>query len=152
MDEQEFQLPDTPDDKTCEYLLRQPKLLLMRYLDCHSTLSKCLSVQHHLQMNLEAWKNLLEISEMETSKLNNRIAALENENRQLRLQLNDMPAIGRPPKYDTETRQLVIDFYNESSKHTYKVTADHFDMSTSTLCKILNDARENGIHVRSLRS
>ena len=62
--------------------------------------------------------------------------------------LNESPSVGRPPKYDAQTRRLVVDFYNESPAHTYIVTANHFNMSTSTLREILKDARDNGIAIR----
>lgn len=148
MDEQKDFFIDIPNDEECNYLLRHPQSLLGRYLDCIDCLNQSL---RDFQANRDAYQAIAQISEMELADMKKRISELEDENLRLRQLLNEAPSVGRPPKYDAQTRQLVVDFYNESYAHTYIVTADYFNMSTSTLREILKDARDNGISVRSRR-
>ena len=151
MDEQEFLLMDIPNEAECDSLLLQPQLLLGRYLDCIGLLNLLLSRNNCLQTNFDAHQTIAQLSDLELAALKQRNSELEEENQRLRQQLNEAPSVGRPPKYDAQTRQLVVDFYNESPDHTYIVTADYFNMSTSTLREILKDARDNGITIRPRR-
>ena len=151
MVEQEYPLPDMPNEAECQYLLQHPKLLLNRYRDCVGLLQFLLSQNNCLQTNFDAHQTIALLSDMELAELKKRISELEDDNLRLRQQLNEAPSVGRPPKYDAETRQLVIDFYNESYAHTYIITAAYFNMSTSTLREILKDARDNGIAIRPRR-
>ena len=151
MVEQEFPLMDIPNEAECDSLLLQPQLLLVRYLNCIGLLNLLLSRNNCLQTNFDAHQTIAQLSDLELAALKQRNAELEEENQRLRQQLNEAPSVGRPPKYDAQTRQLVIEFYNESHDHTYIVTAAHFNMSTSTLREILKDARDNGITIRPRR-
>lgn len=151
MDEQKFLLMDIPNEAEFEYLLQHPKLLLNRYRDCVGLLNFLLSRNNCLQTNFVAHQTIAQLSEIELAEMKKRISELEDENLRLRQQLNEAPSVGRPPKYDAQTRQLVVDFYNESPDHTYIVTADYFNMSTSTLREILKDAKNNGIAIRPRR-
>lgn len=139
---------ESPNDEERNYLLLHPQSLFRMYLKCLDWLNQSL---REFQANCDAYQAIAKISKMELTDLKKRISELEVENLRLRQQLNEAPSVGRPPKYDAQTRKLVIDFYNESIKHTYIVTAAHFNMSTSTLREILKDARDNDIPVRSRR-
>ena len=137
MVEQEFPLMDIPNEAECDSLLLQPQLLLVRYLNCIGLLNLLLSRNNCLQTNFVAHQTIAQLSDMELAALKQRNSELEEENQRLRQQLNEAPSVGRPLKYDAQTKRLVIDFYNESRDHTYIVTAAHFNMSTSTLREIL---------------
>ena len=41
--------------------------------------------------------------------------------------------------YDSDFRQRVIAFYNESDAHTYQATAQEFNISTNTVGRILKE-------------
>lgn len=148
MDEQQYLFLDSPEDEDRNFLLRHPQALLRMYLDCRDFINQSL---RDFQANRDAYQAIAQISEMELADMKKRISELEAENLRLRQFLNESPSVGRPPKYDAQTRRLVVDFYNESTAHTYIVTAKHFNMSTSTLRAILKDARDNDIPVRSRR-
>lgn len=81
--------------------------------------------------------------ENENSRLEQEVARLNLENTRLQAQIAHLSQIkgrtGRPSVYDSEFRQRVIDFYNESSAHTYQVTAHQFNISTNTVSRILKE-------------
>lgn len=79
--------------------------------------------------------------ENENSRLEQDIARLNLENTSLKAQVAHLSQrtgrAGRPSVYDSAFRQRVIDFYNESSAHTYQITAQQFNISTNTVGRIL---------------
>lgn len=81
--------------------------------------------------------------ENENSRLEQEIARLNLENSRLQAQVEHLNQrtvrAGRPSVYDSEFRQRVINFYNESDAHTYKITADEFCISTNTVGRILKE-------------
>ena len=81
--------------------------------------------------------------EKENFRLKQELAQLKLDNSRLQTQVAHLSQrtgrAGRPPVYDFEFRQHVIDFYNESDAHTYQATAQEFNISTNTVGRILKE-------------
>ena len=121
---------DLPDKETTAQLLQNPALLLSRYIDAiilHNSLADSLTYSRD---TIKAYDGIFELEEMENKKLQKKLQELEAENESLRQQILNMPKTGRPQKYDTDTRQQIVAFYNENPTHTYKVTSEKFGIST----------------------
>lgn len=143
---------DLPDKETTAQLLKDPSLLLSRYLDAvllHNSLADRFG---SLKDTLKAYDDIFKLEEKEKNSLQKKIQELEEENESLRQQFLTLPKTGRPQKYDADTRRQIVAFYNESPTHTYKVTSEKFGISTSTLKEILNEARAKGLSIRSRKS
>ena len=56
---------------------------------------------------------------------------------ELEHKLNATPKAGRPDKYDAKFRAEVRAYYHDS--HTYRETADHFNISTNTVGRFLKE-------------
>ena len=80
--------------------------------------------------------------ENENSQLKQELELLKSENSRLQAQLAHLSQrnsrAGRP-RYNSDFRQRVIDFYNESDAHTYQATAQEFNISTNTVGRILKE-------------
>lgn len=126
-----------------------PELFLDRYLTNINICNRCISTINMLQEKLEDYVLMNKLSEIEIDSLKKQNQELMADINSLQLQLQNIPQVGRPKKYDANNRKLIVDFYNESKEHTYIVTSTHFKISTSTLKDILNEARTNGIFVRA---
>lgn len=145
----EIKKMEVPSKEQQKQLRLFPKLLLSNYLNTINICNFFIETNCILQKQLESYAFTNECSEDEIQSLTKQIQELKSENEALRQKLINTPQIGRPQKYDAKARKNIVDFYNESNEHTYKVTADYFKISTSTLKEILNEARAKGITVRS---
>lgn len=129
------------------------KLLIEKHNDLikmfNMLLPKLNLLTNELQKSRELFNTLYEFSELEASSLQKKIHELETENATLKQQLDNLPQIGRPQKYNDDIKKTIVDFYNSNPNNTYKTTASAFGISTSTLKDILNEARKKGVSVRS---
>ncbi len=152
------------DDKICESLIkvkltkeelenlvkRDPLLFFLRYsslIDNHNYfLNSAKHFKAHVNdlLNLLKSKNLIiDFLKNENSQLGQELACLKLENTRLQAQLaplSQRPGRAGRPRYDSDFRQRVIDFYNESPAHTYQITANEFGISTNTVGRILKES------------
>lgn len=135
------------------HLPQYQELLIDEYNKLANTFNMLLTkinlLTKELQKSREIFNALYESTQLEAYTLQKQIHKLKTENSTLKQQLDNLPNIGRPQKYNDEIKKTIVDFYNSSPNNTYKTTASAFGISTSTLKDILNDARKKGISVRS---
>lgn len=150
---EKLKVPSEEEQKELmEKIKSSPELLLDRYLTNINICNRCIDTINRLEEKLEDYVLINKLSEEEIGSLKKQNQELMSEINSLQQQLQNIPQVGRPKKYDAEKRKTIVDFYNDSKEHTYTVTATHFKISTSTLKDILNEARANGIFVRARNS
>lgn len=99
----------------------EQSLLTSRIHDVERQLTETEKERDNLQDENEELENTLH-------RARKRIAKLEQK-------LASVPKVGRPDKYDAKFRAEVRSYYEEG--HTYRETAEHFNISTNTVGRFL---------------
>ena len=137
-------------EEELENLIKHDHLLL--FLHYSSLTDKCnyfLNSAKHLKAHVNDLLNklkskicIIDLLENENSQLKQELELIKSENSRLQAQLAHLSQrnsrAGRP-RYNSDFRQRVIDFYNESDAHTYQATAQEFNISTNTVGRILKE-------------
>ena len=105
--------------------LTNVSIYIDRIHDMERQLSETEKERDHLQGEKEGLEKALQSAQADAARLEKELAAV--------------PKAGRPDKYDAEFRAKVRAYYEEG--HTYRETAKHFNISTNTVGRFLNECR-----------